>query len=214
MIEPAEPPHHHHHATGLPWFDLLVPLAVVAVSVASLLNALASERSMKALVEQNRRLVSAQSTPLLTYDTGNENNGKPVIDMTISNVGTGPAEIVWFKATDAQGTPYTGAALTKRVMLLDPQSRPMSQQVDSTLLRSGDQRLIFGWPKPIGNPAAIAAWEKLNSERFQLRMSACYCSIFEECRITDFQSMQAKPVASCKQTEAGSVSELGMLKPR
>ncbi len=114
MIEPAEPPHHHHHATGLPWFDLAVPLAVIAVSVASLLNALESERSMKALVEQNRRLVSAQSTPLLTYDTGNEENGKSVITMRISNAGTGPAEIVWFRATDAQGSDYTGSGLAAR----------------------------------------------------------------------------------------------------
>ena len=38
MIEPAEPPHRHHHPTGIRWFDLLVPLAVIAVSIASLLT--------------------------------------------------------------------------------------------------------------------------------------------------------------------------------
>ena len=108
MIEPAEPPHSHHHATGIPWFDLLVPLAVIVVSVASLLTSLASERSMKALVEQNRRLVSAQSTPLLMYDTSNDTNGKSVIQLTLSNEGTGPARLFWFKAVDSQGVDYTG----------------------------------------------------------------------------------------------------------
>lgn len=199
MVEPAEPPHHHHHATGLRWFDLLVPIAVIAVSIASLLTSLHSERSMEALVEQNRRLVDAQSTPLLTYDSGNERNGKDVITLTLSNVGTGPAYIVWFKATDAQGADDTGGALTTRAMRLGADIKPMSQIVNNTLLRSGDHRTIFELSKPTGDAAASAFWNKLNNDRFHLRVSACYCSMFNECRITDFQSLQTKPVTSCKQ---------------
>lgn len=107
MIEAPEAPHHHHHKTGLPWFDLIVPVAVLCISVASLLTSLQSEKSMHALVEQNTRLVSAQSTPLLMLDTGNlDDNGKAVLSMTISNVGTGPAQIAWFRVVDAQGQDF------------------------------------------------------------------------------------------------------------
>jgi hypothetical protein len=203
MIEPAEPPHSHHHATGIPWFDLLVPTAVIVVSVASLLTSLESERSMKALVEQNRRLVSAQSTPLLMYDTSNDTNGKSVIQLTLSNEGTGPARLFWFKAVDSQGVDYTGSALTERAMKIDPHGAPSSQQINDTLMRSGDERTIFAWPKPKDNPAAIAAWEKLNHERFHLHLSACYCSMFDECRITEFGMSQPKSVSSCEQDASG-----------
>ena len=68
MIETPEPPH-QHHKTGVRWFDLIMPLAVLCISFGALLNSLQSERSMQALVEQNRRLVDAQSTPLLMLDT-------------------------------------------------------------------------------------------------------------------------------------------------
>ena len=138
MIEAPEAPHHHHHKTGLPWFDLMVPVAVVCISIASLLTSLQSERSMHALVEENRRLVSAQSTPLLMLDSGNiDDDGKPALSMTLSNVGTGPAQIAWFRLVDAQGTDYRGGTLYERLAKVDPGLRFTSQPIGGTLMRSG-----------------------------------------------------------------------------
>ncbi len=199
MIEPAEPPHHHHHRTGIPWFDLIMPLAVISVSVASLLTSLHSEKSMEALVEQNSRLVRAQSTPLLTYDTGNTEDGKPVISMVVRNVGTGPAEVFWFHATDAQGVDYTGGALSDRINKSYPNAFHLSEVIAPSLMRRDEERVIFKWPKPSGNPAALSDWEKLNLTRRHLHLSACYCSMFDECRITDFGVSRPKPVNSCEQ---------------
>ncbi len=196
MVEAPEPPHHHHHNTGLPWFDFIVPVAVLCISVASLLTSLQSEKSMHALVEQNTRLVNAQSTPLLMLDSGNSNNGKPVLSMRISNVGTGPARVAWFHITDAQGTDYSGGALTARLEKLNLDLPISSQQVSGTLMRSGDERSVFEWPKPAGQ-AALAEWDKLNITRFRLHASACYCSIFDECRTTEFGDSRPKPVPSC-----------------
>jgi hypothetical protein len=207
MIEAPEPPHHHHHKTGLPWFDLLIPVAIVCISIAALLTSLQSEKSMHALVEENRRLVSAQSTPLLMLDTGNlDDSGKPVISMTMRNVGTGPAQIAWFRVTDDQGVDYRGGSLYERVEKLDPHGRFISQQVSGTLMRSGDERSVFRWPKPADNKAALAEWDKLNETRFHLHASACYCSIFYECSITKFDDSRPRPVPSCEQTAEGHAS--------
>jgi hypothetical protein len=198
MIEVPEPPHHHHHKTGLPWFDLIVPVAVLCISIASLLTSLQSEKSMHALVEQNTRLVSAQSTPLLMLDTGNlDGSGKPAISLTLSNVGTGPAQVAWFRVVDHEGNDYSGGALYKRVAKLEPGAHFTSQQISRTLMRSGDDRSVFSWPKPVG-ASALAEWEKLNKTRFDLRASACYCSLFDECRITEFGDSHPKPVSSCE----------------
>ncbi len=198
MIEAPEAPHHHHHATGLPWFDLIVPIAVLCISIASLLTSLESEKSMHALVEQNTRLVSAQSTPLLMLDTGNSRDGKSLISMTISNVGTGPARIVWFHVVDLQGVDYSGDGLRAKMAKLDPDIPIGSLPISGTLMRSGDARPVFEWAKPTAGKSVLAAWDELNSTRFQLQASACYCSMFDECRITHFGDSRPKPVSSCE----------------
>ena len=198
MVEAPEPPHHHHHNTGLPWFDFIVPVAVLCISIASLLTSLQSEKSMHALVEQNTRLVSAQSTPLLMLDTGNLDEGKPVITMTLRNVGTGPARIAWFHVTDDHGVSYSGGTFFERVKAIDPHVSFISDQISSTLMRSGDERSVFKWAKPFGSEPAIAEWQELNStRRFLLHASACYCSMFDECWTTAFGDSRPKVVPSC-----------------
>ncbi len=202
MVEAPETPHQHHH-TGLPWFDFIVPVAVLCISIASLLTSLQSEKSMHALVEQNRRLVDAQSTPLLMLDTGNmETSGEPVLSMTLSNVGTGPARIGWFRVSDDQGSDYSGGGLTQRVGKIDGSLPVTSQQISATLMRSGDDRTVFKWPKPVRSEAGLAEWNKLNATRFRLHASACYCSIFDECRTTEFGDSRPKLVASCDSAPA------------
>lgn len=200
MVEAPEAPHHHHRQTGLPWFDLMVPIAVLLISVASLLTSLQSEKSMHALVEQNTRLVEAQSTPLLMLDSSNLVNGKPAQKMVLSNVGTGPARVAWFRLNDEQGLDYTGGTLYERVAKIDSHATFTSQQINATLMKSGESRDVFNWPRP-ENPNTLAAWEKLNKTRFTLRASACYCSIFDECRTTEFGNSRPKPVASCEVIE-------------
>jgi hypothetical protein len=199
MVEAPEVPHHHHAKTGLPWFDLMIPLAVVAIGVASLLTSLQSEKSMHALVDENRRLVEAQSTPLLMLDSSNLNDdGKPALKFKLMNVGTGPAQVRWFHLKDDQGLSYTGGTLYERVAKIDPHASFLSQQVSGSFIRSGDFRLVFEWPKPADGSPTRAGWEALNTTRFGLHASACYCSMFDECRVTDFSEKKPKVVESCE----------------
>ncbi len=199
MIEAPEIPHHHHAKTGLPWFDLLVPIAVLSIGVASLLTSLQSEKSMHALVDENKRLVEAQSTPLLMLDSSNLNDvGKAALTFKLSNVGTGPAQVRWFHLTDDQGVSYTGGTLYERVAKIDPRASFLSQQISGSLMRSGEFRLVFEWPKPAEWSAVLGSWETLNKTRFRLHGSACYCSMFDECRVTDFDEKRPRVVEDCQ----------------
>jgi hypothetical protein len=171
---------------------------VLCISIASLLTASQSEKSMHALVEQNTRLVEAQSTPLLMLDSGNFEDGKRMLRMTVSNVGTGPAQVVSFHIADAQGVNYSGGALYGRMIKLQPDTEVSSEQISGSFLRAGDKRTVFAWPRPVHNPAAEAAWDKLDKDRFDLHASACYCSIFDECRVTEFGDTRPKVVSSCE----------------
>lgn len=196
MVEAPEAPHAHHHKTGLPWFDLIVPIAVLCISVASLLTSLQSEKSMHALVEENRRLVSAQSTPLLMLDSANLVQGKQAISMTLTNVGTGPARIAWFRLVDDWGT-ATQKTFTTGYGRWTRMRRLPRKQIGGTLMRSGEDRSVFDWPKPADGSPAMASWAKLEKDRFYLHGSACYCSMFEECKVTDFGNDQPRAVDSC-----------------
>ena len=202
MVETPEVPHHHHAKTGLPWFDLLVPIAVVSIGVASLLTSLQSEKSMHALVDENRRLVEAQSTPLLMLDSSNlSDDGKPALTFKLSNVGTGPAQVMWFSLKDDQGVSYTGGTLYERVAKLDPKASFLSQQVSGSFVRSGEFRLVFEWPKPADESPTLGGWVNLNKTRFGLKASACYCSMFDECRVTNFNEEKPRVVESCRVTQ-------------
>jgi hypothetical protein len=199
MIEAPEVPHHHHAKTGLPWFDLLVPIAVLAIGVASLLTSLQSERSMHALVDQNKRLVEAQSTPLLMLDSSNLNDAdKSALKFKLSNVGTGPARIEWFRLADDQGVSYTGGTLYERVAKIDPTATFLSQEISGSLMRSGESRVVFEWPRPADGSPVLGAWQALNKTRFGLHGSACYCSMFDECRVTEFDEKRPQVVESCE----------------
>ena len=61
--------------------------------------------------------------------------------------------------------------------------------------RLGIAQPTLYWHLP--NKAALAEWDELDNNRFHLHGSACYCSIFDECRVTDFDDSKPKPVASC-----------------
>lgn len=201
MVEAPEAPHHHHHPTGIPWFDLVVPIAVLCISVASLLTSLQSEKSMHALVEENRRLVSAQSTPLLMLDSGNLLDGKPVLTMTLSNAGTGPARIGWFHLVDDKGLSYVGGDFYERLSEEHPGAPFISEVIGGVPMRSGASRTVFQWARPADVAGGLQEWEQLNHERFRLHGSACYCSMFDECKVTDFGDAPPRVVASCEQAK-------------
>jgi hypothetical protein len=199
MVEGPEIPHHHHGKSGISWFDLAVPIALICISVAALLTSLQSEKSMHALVDENRRLVEAQSTPMLMLDNSNmTDDGKYSIGFSLSNVGTGPARVVWFHLTDDKGLSYTGGTLYERVRGMDPKASFTSQMIAGSFLRSGDKRSVFEWPKPAEGSPAMDTWAKLNDARFGFKGSACYCSIFDECRVTDFSEKKPRVVESCE----------------
>lgn len=150
-------------------------------------------------MEQNKRLVEAQSTPLLMLESSNLNDAHEVaLSFKLTNVGTGPAQVIWFHLTDDQGVSYAGGTLYERVHAADPKATFVSQQISGSLMRSGERRTVFEWPKPAEGSPATGDWATLNRTRFGLQGSACYCSMFDECRVTDFTVKKPKVVASCE----------------
>lgn len=198
MIEAPEVPH-AHHGSGHRWFDIVLGLAVVLVSIASLYVSLHTGTTMEALVEQNARLVRANSTPLLVWSHGNAGaNGEPVIEFTVENAGTGPARVSWVELS------YKGKKFNMLRPYLSEMGAPskfdltyISSPVANTMIKAGSEVRIIGYRRP-STEAELSAWKILDRERFKIDTTACYCSLLNECWVSHMQADIPKPVAACE----------------
>lgn len=210
MIEAPETPHVHHAKHGEPrpahdrqrWFDIAIAIAVVLVSVGSLYVSLHTGETMEKLVEQNSRLVRANSVPLLQFDTGNigDDSKSPDVYMAVRNAGTGPARIVWFEIV------ANGKRIRDFRDLLPPgerswvrHARIITSGIAPSVMPPGESRKLLHWPQPeAGDEPARSAWTHIDKVRQSVKVEACYCSLFDECWLTNAEADVPRPVATCE----------------
>jgi hypothetical protein len=204
MIEAPEVPHTHHgqghdHGGGGGsgrWFDIAMAVAVLLVSAGSLYVALHTGHTMEALVHANERLVRAQSTPVLQYDHGNiSDDGKPALDFSITNVGTGPARIVWFRITHG-GKTFTNVGSWVRSTGTSSIGFT-SATINRMVLAPNAERVMLTWQRPTDAPG-LARWKVINKTRFDAKVEACYCSVFDQCWQSNLEADIPREVKSCE----------------
>jgi hypothetical protein len=191
-----------HHgppaATGKRWLDLTLALSAMFISVVSLAVAVHHGNAMD-------RLVQANSWPFLMYGTSNEDpQGSRSISLEVENAGIGPARIQTFEVW------WHGQAVANAPELLSRCCMPGSAnaidastarsldlsigQIQSRVLRAGDSETFLGLKLKEAN---ADLWHRLDVARLQLKMRACYCSVFDECWTTDLEQTSAQRVKSC-----------------
>lgn len=213
MIETPEPPHLAHQETPAEksrhWLDRAMPVAIILLSVASLLVAWHTGQTMNALVQQNERMVRASSTPILAFDHGNldDETRSPALKFTATNVGSGPARVVWmemrYKGKPVENigelimrlAPGTDLAKVKEKMRSGELSFSTSH-IGKKMLTEKDSSSLLNWPKP-KDPFLRVFWESIDKARWQLEVESCYCSLFNECWTSNMQGDVPKPVTSC-----------------
>ena len=211
MIEPPEAvhiPHSHDHdqskGTRKRWFDIAMAVAVLFVSAGSLYVALHTAETMEALVNANERLVRAQSTPVLQYNHGNRSDdGQDVLGFSITNVGSGPARIIWFEVAPSGANydeigKWVFATGTSEVKFT---TAPINQIV----LAPDEKRTMLTWPRP-ADETGRKRWELINRDRFNTPVRACYCSVFDQCWQSSLEAEIPQEVPDCERDEGGSGS--------
>ena len=197
MIEDPEGPHPHHGSSGIKWLDLTLAVAVILLSAASLWTAQHTGKTMQQLVDENSRLVRANSTPILQWDNGNVlAQGERGQYFRVANVGSGAARVIWFEIA------LDGKPMTDIRSLINYAPKPEDKDyittggVAGSYLPAGENREIVRWPYPT-TPVSQAKWQALDKNRRSLVATACFCSVLDECWTSHLGADLPKPVKAC-----------------
>jgi hypothetical protein len=143
------------------------------------------------------RQLAASVWPSLEYETGNLDDGKPLVSMSIHNGGVGPARIRAFELS-YEGTPVKDVwgLLTACCGKVYERFPIMTVPVTGRVLpANGDLRFV-GLER---SPQTEAIWEKLDQARFRVEGKLCYCSALDQCWSVGLSGAEPTPTASCDQ---------------
>lgn len=186
--------HSHARHTGLPWLDLILAGSAIFISIVSLVISINHGRTMEKLVAANERQVEASTLPILRFDTGNMVENESAIRFDLINGGTGPAIVEWLRIKwDGQPT-HGPANLVDRCCRRQPIPW-IWNTVSGETLPAGHSQMIF---RIRAADADSGLYARLDHEvRFKIEAEGCYCSVLDECWITDFKS-RPRIVKACE----------------
>jgi hypothetical protein len=198
---PAAETHEHHHMprTGISWLDKILPFSALAISVVSIGVAVHHGEIMNEMAKANERAAAASVWPSLVLDAGQ--NDKQMQYLRIVNSGIGPAQLENFQIF-FKNKPVSDIGMLIKECCIDDISKANYAMritygtVAPNIMGPKDKSTVFEWTS---TPETSAVWQKFGqlgqNGAFQLR--ACYCSVFDQCWETDFQTSRPKPVAAC-----------------
>lgn len=190
--------HHHPHKTGVRWLDLGLGLSAAIVSLVSLWLGLHSAHSMEKLVASNSYpyVESGRSTRTAQPMPGTD-RFQGMVDYELINNGVGPARIEWVQLT------YKGKPMADLTALFDACCKVAERDtsgmhrrggIESTLIPPGRSVHLFTWEEPhTPNPL----FDALHREMGDIRVTTCYCSVFDDCYMWGRDSRKPEPVDRC-----------------
>jgi hypothetical protein len=190
-METPEVEHQHRHHTGRPWLDLVLGISAVSISFISLFLAIANGRAMERLVQSN-------SWPFVQMGTSNvDPDGAPHVRFDIANKGVGPARIETLEVT------YNGTPINKPRALLDSMLGRVTAPSHPHIILSSVVRNVLAAKEHITffdvKPEDLSAedYAAIDVGLQKLEFLACYCSVFDECWMTDSRKRQPEKVKQC-----------------
>ena len=189
--------HAHAHKTGLPGLDLVIALSAIFISAVSLVVAIEHGRT-------ERDLVAANSWPFIraVLDGGYE-DGR-AIAIGFSNGGVGPAKVKSFELF-YDGKPVASARdLLRRCCGLADGVEATNQQlpgdfhyqlVDDSVWRPGEEAVVIEVRRD-KNTGDVQ--ERLSHSLLNVGFRACYCSVFDECWVSNLRTTTPQRVRRCE----------------
>jgi hypothetical protein len=175
---------------------MALALSAIFISAVSLAVAIEHGRT-------ERDLVAASSWPFIGAVISNQystEGGATLAAIGVSNSGVGPAKLQSFEVFYKGQPARSGLDLLRRCCGLGPDVADIPRQLprgdhfeitDHTVLRAGEAKATFGvWR---GNPVGEAFASHLTEFVFR----GCYCSILDQCWVSDLRDLRTTSVRAC-----------------
>lgn len=186
----AEKPLPERMIKYLPIFVISHALVTIPTFVISL--ALAYATFVQA--DATRKIQTSETWPYVSFGTSNSRpDGTLEIRFNLTNDGVGPARL------EAMQFLYKGKAMSNPREFLskccagDTKFTFMTEPVTG-VLRPGAQTDFIRVEKTDKN---AEIWDKLDRERWNIVVRSCYCSVFNDCWISDNRQKRPQAVKAC-----------------
>jgi hypothetical protein len=188
--------HAHPKHTGRFRVDLIIALTAILLSVISLAVAIEHGRTQ-------RDLVAASTWPYVGVSLSNGANDKGDIVIGISNDGVGPAKLQSFEVFYKGKPVSSGIDLLRRCCGLSHDRQEMAVVlnghyffglVDHKVFRAGEGSDVVTL-RPSPEKPEVA--KRFAGALGDLSFRGCYCSVLDECWISDMSSTKVTKVKEC-----------------
>ncbi len=183
--------------TGAPTLDLVIAFVAIVLSIVSLAVAFENGRT-------ERNLLAASAWPFLREIVTNQYGDGRDAAIGVSNGGVGPAKLKTLEI-DYAGQPVSSSLdLLRRCCGLDAQPEMVRRQlpnglitslVDETVLRPGEENIVLLVHRLAEAPEVP---ERFTASLTKIGFRACYCSVLDECWVSDLKTTRTTPVEQCK----------------
>lgn len=182
------------HKTGHNWLDIIIGVAVIAISIASLWVAAGESRTQQ-------KLLAASVWPDVQYGSGNATpDGKYEINLSVTNAGTGPAKIKWFTMyyKDKAYATIHDLMMACCGVRKDQKIWALTSGQQDNVLAAHDHVNFVHMP---GDKNDMAILKKLDRARRAIYVRACFCSVLDDCWLLDARQDEPTPVNRCPDPE-------------
>jgi hypothetical protein len=208
MVPESEIKAETHHKSGHRLLDWVVAGTALFVSLCSLGLAIHTAHSMDRLVEANSR-------PELVFIHGNVDPELPryatqhVLYFAVENPGAGYARIDWARL-EVQGREAANWRKALELLHADLHEQDLitTTPLNRLYVKPGSTRVVFSWPRSELNGAVWDAANRL-AQRAAIKLTACYCSIFDQCWVARSDAGRPTPVKTCATADAPKLDEHG-----
>ncbi|MEA3067112.1 MAG: hypothetical protein QOK41_519 [Sphingomonadales bacterium] len=188
--------------TGRPHFDVIVALTAIFISAVSLFVAIEHGKTERELVAAN-----VWPFPRAILSNGYDAHGATAIG--VSNGGVGPAKIRSFELFYRGQPVRSGLDLLRKCCGLGATPAEVkaalplgiyTSVVDETVLRPGEENPVVRVRHSAIAPDVanrVAEVGVLNQVTFRV----CYCSVLDQCWLSDLRSTRTQPVGECTAPE-------------
>lgn len=182
------------HKTGHNWLDIIIGVAVIAISIASLWVAAGESRTQQ-------RILAASVWPYLQYGSSNATaDGKYEINLIIANNGIGPARIKWFTMYYKDKPVSTVRRLLMACCGVTKTQKfwAYTSGQQGNVLTAHESVNFIHIPAEKNDPELL---KRLDKARHDVNVRACFCSALDDCWLFDGDKDEPSPVNACPPPE-------------